>query len=237
VRPTTTVVTAVGAPSVLAAARSVVVEPDRPTARRWAVEELSQQEYVQAQPNLIQRALLWVFDRIDGLAVLGGGAGVGLAVVVGTVVVLAVVVLALLLAGPLRGGGGRLQRRSGVFGEVVRTAAEHRAAAARAAADQRWAQAVQEAFRATARTLEERVVLDRRPGRTADEIAVEGGAALPAAAEPLARAARVFDDVTYGERPGDESGYALCLAADEAVRTAPAPGLLAAVATGPQAPA
>lgn len=212
----------------------VVVDPDRPTARQWAIEELAQQDYVQAQPNLLMRALLWVLDRLDDLLQSGTGADAGLGLVVGLVLVLAVVVVAVLLAGPLRASGARRRARAdAVFGDTTRTAAQHREAAARAAEQQRWAEAVQESFRAAARTMEERVVLDRRPGRTADEIAVEGGAALPDAAAALARAARVFDDVTYGERPGDRSGYTTCLEADDAVRRARPEGLLAAVAAGP----
>lgn len=232
--------TAAGLPDLLRGVLpTVVVDPDRPTARQWAVEELSQPEYVQAQPNLLQRALLWVLDRLDDLAQSGAGADAGLGLVVGLAVLLAVVVAAVLLAGPLRASGARRRRRAdAVFGDTLRTAAQHRDAAARAAEQERWAEAVQEGFRAVARAMEERVVLDRRPGRTADEIAVEGGAALPDAAAALARAARVFDDVTYGDRPGDRPGYLVCLEADDAVRRARPRGLLAAVADdGSQVPA
>jgi hypothetical protein len=236
--------TAAGLPGALQrAVPGVVVDPDRPTARQWAVEELAQQEYVQAQPNLLMRALIWVLDQLDGLLLAGAGAGVAVGLVVGLAVVLAVVVVAVLLAGPLRVSRARRRGRAdAVFGGTVRTAAQHREAATRAAEQQRWAEAVQESFRAAARTMEERVVLDPRPGRTADEIAVEGGAALPEAATALARAARAFDDVTYGDRPGDGSRYALCLEADDAVRRARPRGLLAAVTSagtsgGPQVPA
>ena len=67
-----------------------------------------------------------------------------------------------------------------------------------------------------ARSLEERVVLDPRPGRTADEVAREAGVRLPGAAEALSDAARAFDDVTYGGRVGTPEGYARVVAADEA---------------------
>ncbi|RBQ16601.1 hypothetical protein DP939_29900 [Spongiactinospora rosea] len=96
----------------------------------------------------------------------------------------------------------------GIFGERVLTAAEHRAAAERHAADGRYAEAVRERLRAIARDLEERAVLDPGPGRTAAELAEEAGRALPAFATGLRSAARVFDDVTYGQLPGTAEGYA-----------------------------
>ena len=134
--------------------------------------------------------------------------------------VVVLVVLALVLAGPLRRRTRTRARAGGVFADAVRTAAEHRTAAEQAARAGRWDVAVQERFRAVARALEERVVLDRRPGRTADEVAREAGVALAGTGEVLLRAARAFDDVTYGERPGTEAGYRACVEADEAVRLA-----------------
>ncbi|MFC5380282.1 DUF4129 domain-containing protein [Aquipuribacter nitratireducens] len=204
-----------------------VVEPDRETARRWAVEELTRPEYTRAEPGLVQRVLGWVLDRLEELLADVQGVGGTGGLVVAALVVLAVVALVLLLAGPLR----RRARRRGpaaadLFGGAVRTAAEHRAAAVAAARERRWREAVQERFRAVARSLEERVVLDVRPGRTADEVAREGGALLPDASEALTSAARAFDDVTYGGRDGDEAAYDACVAADDATARA-RPGAVA----------
>ncbi len=212
----------------------VVVDPDRETARRWAVEELTDQAYVQAQPNLLQQGIMWVFDRLDELLTAAGSASSGFGLVVAVALLAALVVAALLLAGPLRRrAGARRRSGGGVFGATTMTAAQHRSASEQAAAAGRWAAAVQERFRATARSLEERVVLDVRPGRTADEVAREAGALMADAAQPLQRAARAFDDVTYGERPGDEQGYAAAVEADEAVaRTRPASLLGAAAGSG-----
>lgn len=198
-----------------------VVDPDRETARRLAVEELSRAEYARAQPGLLQRVAGAVLDWLDGLLSQAGTVSSGTALVIGVVLLgllLAVVVLAVLLAGPLGRTRRGNRRAAGVFGDTTRSAAEHRALGAAEAAAGRWGPAVQESFRAAARTLEERVVLDARPGRTADEVAREGGAELPGAAEALRRAAAVFDDVTYGERPGTREGYEACLAADAAAQ-------------------
>lgn len=202
-------------------ASSGVVDPDRDTARRWAVEELSGSEYAQAQPSLLQRVAAAVLDWLEDLLEQAGTVGSGTALLVGLLlaaVVVGVIALALVLAGPLRGSGRTGRSTGDVFGGTVRSAAEHRAESEAEAAAGRWGPALQERFRAAARTLEERVVLDARPGRTADELAREGGAALPGAAEALQAAAQAFDDVTYGSREGTEAGYAACVRADEAAQ-------------------
>jgi hypothetical protein len=72
-------------------------------------------------------------------------------------------------------------------------------------------------MRAVARELEERNVLAARPGRTADELAREAGAAIAAAATALRAAARSFDTVVYGRRDATADHYAQVRAADHAV--------------------
>jgi hypothetical protein len=62
-------------------------------------------------------------------------------------------------------------------------------------------------MRAIVRSLEERALLDNRPGRTADEAAAEAGRALPEHTDRLRSAAREFDDVTYGGRRASELSY------------------------------
>lgn len=215
-----------------------VVDPDRATARQRAVEELTDPEYVREQPNLLQRGITWLLDQLGGLADAAAAAGTATALVVGVLLVTAVVVAAALLAGPLRRGDLRSARRDGgVFAGTRLSAAEHRRASETAAEAQQWSRAVQERFRATARSLEERVVLDPRPGRTADEVALEAGVLLPDVAAALRAASRVFDDVTYGERDGDEAGYRTCVAADEATARARPPAARTSGAGGPGAAA
>ena len=64
------------------------------------------------------------------------------------------------------------------------------------------------------RELEARGVLDARPGRTAGEVARDGGDAVPALAADLARAAAVFDEVWYGGRTADAASYAVLVEVD-----------------------
>ena len=79
-------------------------------------------------------------------------------------------------------------------------------------------------MRALVRSLEERSLLDPRPGRTADEAADEADRALPGHTEALHAAARSFDEVTYAARPADEAAFLRLRDLDTALcRTTPTP--------------
>jgi hypothetical protein len=195
----------------------------RDQARELARRELEKQIYHRDDPSVAERILGKINEWIDSLTRTVTGAGEGGAG--GGWIALAVVVTLLVLV-----AGAVMWRLGAVRGEAARTrallddeplaAADHREAAERNAAAGAWAEAIRERLRAIARDLEERVILEPRPGRTADELAAEAGAALPDVADDLAAAVRVFDDVWYGDRPGTEDGYARLARADERVRAA-----------------
>ncbi|MFS8199484.1 DUF4129 domain-containing protein [Streptomyces sp. CWNU-52B] len=178
----------------------------RDPAREAARHELSKRMYHENDPSLLRRALNAFWEWVDKL--LGAassatpGGGLGLLVVV----LAAVALLGALwwrLGSPRRGPSSAAP----LFDDRPRSAAEHRAAAEAQAAQSHWNQAVQERMRAVVRSLEERALLDPRPGRTADEAAAEAGRTLPAHTERLRAAARDFDDVTYGGRSADPETY------------------------------
>jgi hypothetical protein len=102
-----------------------------------------------------------------------------------------------------------------------RSAAEHRAAAQSAVADGDWAAAIRHRLRAVACGLEEAGVLTPAPGRTADELARDAGACRPDIASELFRAATVFNDVTYGDRPGTSAAYRIIVDLDDYLRFRP----------------
>ncbi|MEV5457975.1 DUF4129 domain-containing protein [Streptomyces cellulosae] len=195
----------------------------RDPAREAARRELSKQMYHENDPSWLQRALEafwdWVDDLLGAASTATPGGALGLVVIV-------VAVLAVLAALWWRLG---TPRRSPVTSPVLfddrpRSAAEHRAAAEAHAAQGHWNQAVQERMRAVVRALEERALLDPRPGRTADEAAAEAGRALPAHTDRLRTAARDFDDVTYGGRTATEDTYRRLAALDgDLERAKPAP--------------
>lgn len=195
----------------------VPVDLGREEAARLAQQELSKQVYQERRPGLWQRLVRWLLDQagelLDRVAGVSPGGRSGL-------VVLALLVVVAIVAVRLRVGpfGRRSPVDPALFTGRVRTADEHRAAADAHAARGEWAEAVRERLRAVVRSLEERAVLDERPGRTADEAAAEAGAVLPSCADDLRRATRLFDDVWYGGRPADPTGDAALRALDEKVR-------------------
>ncbi|MEU2536296.1 DUF4129 domain-containing protein [Streptomyces iakyrus] len=198
-----------GDTSLLSPARSADEPPlttPRDPAREAARRELSKRMYHENDPSLFQRALDafwdWLGKLFNAASTATPGGTLGLIVVI-------LAVIAVLAALWWRLGTPRRQPTSSatLFDDRPRSAADHRATAEAHAAQGHWNQAVQERMRALVRALEERALLDVRPGRTADEAAAEAGRALPAHTDRLHTAARDFDDVTYGGRSATEQSY------------------------------
>ncbi|MFK4102616.1 DUF4129 domain-containing protein [Streptomyces sp. NPDC019531] len=195
--------------SVLSLARSADELPltiPRDPAREAARRELSKRMYHENDPSWFQRALNAFWDWVDKLFNAASSATPG-----GPLGLVVVIVAVLLVVGALWWRLGTPRRSpassAALFDDRPRSAADHRAAAEAHAAQGHWNQAVQERMRAIVRSLEERALLDVRPGRTADEAAAEAGRALPSHTDRLRSAARDFDDVTYGGRAATEQSY------------------------------
>lgn len=203
----------------------VPVTIPREPARREAENELSEPLYHRDDPGPIERAVDWIWRKLNELldsvvdVVPGGAVGVAVVVILG---VLLLVALWARLGTPRREAGSTAP---GLFPDRPRSAAEHRATADAHAAGGRWSEAVQERMRAVVRSLEERTLLEPRPGRTADEAASEAGRVLPEQAAALQAAAVDFDEVTYAGRPADEAAHQRIRTLDETLRrTAPTLG-------------
>ncbi|MEV7525526.1 DUF4129 domain-containing protein [Streptomyces sp. NPDC091371] len=204
----------------ITAATPPVTTPHDP-AREAAERELSKPIYHQNDPGLLDRALRKFFEWLDDVLGSASGATPG-----GTFGLLAIVLLAALAIAALwwRLGSPRRTATSThtLFDDGIRSAADHRTAAEAHAAAGRWTEAVQERMRAVVRSLEERTLLDPRPGRTADEAAAEASVSLPEHSTDLRSAARTFDDITYGGRTADADTYARMRALDTTLtRTKP----------------
>jgi len=106
-----------------------------------------------------------------------------------------------------------------LFEAAQLTAAQHRATAESYAAEGNWTAAIRHRLRAVARQLEQTGVLNPAPGRTANELARDAGAALPHLAGELSFAATAFNDVTYGERPGTQAAYQAIADLDDHLRS------------------
>jgi len=177
----------------------------RRTGQRLARAELSKAIY-HPEPSPVQRAvdfvLAWLgrlFRATQGLP----GGWWGFVVLIALAVLLVAVVLA--RTGPV--AMARRRRAGPGATSPARTARDHREAAARLAGAGDYAAAICERVRAIAAELDERGILAPRIGRTADEFAAEAGRALPPHAAGLLAAARLFDEVRYGRRPGTRPGY------------------------------
>jgi hypothetical protein len=198
----------------------------REQARRLARDELRKQIYHRDEPSFLDRLQRrisdWINTTLDHVpGDHSGGSGSWAALVV-------LLLILALIAAAIWWRMGNVRRSAAERGSLLEdtptTADDHRAAAERHAAAGEWAEAIRERLRAIARDLEERVIVEPRAGRTADELAAEAGVALPGHADALLAGVRVFDDVWYGGRPGDAAGYEQLTELDRRLRAArPAP--------------
>jgi hypothetical protein len=192
------------------------IDIDRDAAHEAAQHELAKPIYPKA--SLIDRLTDWIGELLTRLIIKGSSVPGGWLTISVLLILLAIaVVIAVRIARRAmrtnRGGGQAL------FGVHDLSAAEHRATAEQYAAVGNWSAAIRHRLRAVARQLEESGVLDPVPGRTATELARDAGRAIPRLAAELTRAAEAFNDVTYGERPGTESGYRMIADLDDHLRS------------------
>ncbi|MGV0744167.1 DUF4129 domain-containing protein [Mycolicibacterium sp. XJ870] len=180
------------------------IDIDRDAAHDAAQTELNKPIYPRA--SLTEQFMDWINELLyrlafEGSTVPGGWFTISVLVIL--------VVIALVVAVRIARRAMRTNRddRHALFGNRELSSAEHRAIAERFAAEGNWAAAIRHRLRAVARHLEESGILDPVPGRTATELARDAAAALPTLSGELSSAAVIFNDATYGEQPGTESGY------------------------------
>jgi hypothetical protein len=182
------------------------IDIDRDAAHDAAQNELSKPIYPRSSPT--QQFLDWITELFYRLAMQGSKIPGGwfTIAVLAILVVLAVVVAVRTARRTMRTNRGRPYA---LFGNRELSAAEHRRTAEQYAAQGNWAAAIRHRLRAVARHLDETGILDPVPGRTATELARDASATLGDLSGELFSAASIFNDVTYGERPGSESAYRL----------------------------
>jgi hypothetical protein len=198
---------------------TVPVVPDPETARAAARDELTDPAYRSQKPTLFERITDTIVDRLGDLfgRTADSAPGGRWSLVLLTALVLVGLWALRARLGKLAGTG---RRTAEVFGDAVRTAAEHHADADAALAAGDLDTAVTERFRALVRGLEERGLFEPWPGRTAHEAGEEGGRLLASCALQLRAAARVFDEVRYGGRTATRAGHDTVADADRAARAA-----------------
>lgn len=195
----------------------VPVEISREDAQRLARLELVKPEYTRQDESVVARILRWIGERVSDA--LDAASGVSPLAWLGLLGLAILVVLAVVA---IRRRTGALSRSSSdpLFEGRERSAEDHRRESERLADAGAFAEAVRERLRAIVRDLQERGIVEDLPGRTADEIARDAGAALPAAAADLRSAARLFDDIWYGGRTADKAAYDRLVEVERVVRDA-----------------
>lgn len=175
------------------------VVPGRDEARKWALEELSRQEYAAAQPGLLEKLWRDFLEWLRSLTIEGIDTGGGSALPLITTAALVLIAVAIVLARPRLNARRRGDGKKAVDVDPSVSPDTYRKRAESAAASGDWAAAVVEQFRAIVRSAEDRAVIDPQPGRTADEVAIALGSAFSSHAGQLKRTAAVFDAVRYGK--------------------------------------
>ncbi|WOQ68782.1 DUF4129 domain-containing protein [Microbacterium limosum] len=191
--------------------------PDGDEARRLAESELADPVYAAAQPTPLDRIAQAAGDLLDSLFGSAAPPGLGPALLVAAaVVIVGLVVVAFVVWGRPRS----IRRESAPPGLLFddddgRDAAALRRDAAAAAARAEHGSASILRFRAIARGLQERGVVDLPPGATVHAFARGAATAFPAHGERLDAAADEFDAVRYLGSPGSAEGYERIAALDD----------------------
>ncbi|MEV7647975.1 DUF4129 domain-containing protein [Arthrobacter sp. NPDC089319] len=206
------------APAALALA-AALLNPDPEEARELLVRELAKEEYQNARPSVLesvlQRILDWFADLISQL----NGFSPNLGTLILVLAALLLIGAAVWVVKPRL--NARRRAAAEIFDAAVPlTADEHRRNSRDAAAREDWDTALAERFRGLVRSMEERVVLDPQPGRTADEAAAGIAAAFSAEAGRLRAAANRFDSVRYGKVPASRDDVERLAALDDSLAAA-----------------
>lgn len=198
---------------------SVPVDPDVDEARDWIIRELSKPPYRAAEPSWFDRLASAFWDWLTSLTFAGTGApgliwGIVVFVVIGALIAL------YFIFGPPR-SNRRAAATGALFGvDDARDADALRRSARDAAAASDYELAIEELFRAIARSLSERGIVDTFPGTTAHGFATTATVSFPDHEGPLRDSAADFDAVRYLDRPGTEAAWERMVALDAALQAA-----------------
>ncbi len=188
------------------------LEPSGAEGRSLLRDELLKKEY--HDQHLVQRLLAWLgrlFDRTVGAA-----SGSSPVTVFFTMLVAALLVVGLALVLSRLGRDRRVRQRfESVLPDDRPSAASLRRRAEQALAEQRYDDAVLDAFRALAARQIEQGALDDQPGLTAHEVSLRLAAAHPPLADGVRRGADLFDATLYGHRPATHEDAVTVLALDD----------------------
>ncbi|MCK2036353.1 DUF4129 domain-containing protein [Microbacterium sp. SSW1-49] len=197
-----------------------VYVPDGDEARRWAQEELANPRYADAKPTWFDLFARDIGRFLRDLFTSENGANVGpAALIIVSVIIVAALVIALIIWGRPRRARSVRSARGDLLGAADdRSAAQLRSDADRSARDGDWDTATILRFRALARGLLERDLIDPAPGATAQAIAREASTVFADESSAVRRAAVSFDDVRYLRHPANAESYRELADTDDRLR-------------------
>ncbi|MFJ2368597.1 DUF4129 domain-containing protein [Microbacterium sp. NPDC087665] len=195
--------------------------PDGDEARRWAEEELSNSRYDEAEPTWFDYVARDIGRFFADLFNSDNSAAVGpSALIIVSILIVAALVAALIIWGRPRRSQAVRRARTDLLGvDDDRSAAQLRADAERSARDSDWDTATILRFRAIAKDLLERDLIDPAPGATAQAIAREASRTFSDETAAMRAAATAFDDVRYLRHPATADSYAELAATDDRLRS------------------
>src|SRR5665811_1677208 len=166
------------------------LSPTPPQARSWLRQELRGHDY---QSPWLDSAIRWIVDHVRNL--LDGARHLaGLSPLITVLIALLVWVLPRLRREP-----GVAASEGAVLDDVTITPRHYRDLAAQAVRDGRYDDAVLDGFRAIAKDMSARRVLNDAPGRTAHEVSLALAAPFPDHADRLAQAADLLSLIHISE--------------------------------------
>lgn len=182
------------------------LDPTPTEARDWLEQELHGSDY---QDPWLESVIRWVVESLgklfDGASRLANS---GVSLVITVLVALVVIALMVWVLPRVRRESVTAAPDGSVLKDLTITARTYRDRAAQALVEGRYDDAVLDGFRAIARDMSDRTLLDDAPGRTAHEVSLALASPFPDFATRLARAADLFDSVRYGHRraSADQAG-------------------------------
>lgn len=172
------------------------LDPTPAEARDWLERELHGSDY---RDPWLESAIRWVMDRLRSL--LDGAATVaGLSPVITVLVALVVIALLAWVLPRVRRESSAPHPGQVVLDDMTVTARTYRDRASAALREDRHDDAILDGFRAIAKDMSDRGLLDDAPGRTAHEVSLGLAPHFPDHDGRLAQAADLFDAVRYGHR-------------------------------------
>jgi hypothetical protein len=190
------------------------LEPSGAEGRSLLRAELLKKEY--HDQHLWQRLLAWLgrlFDRSVGAASGSSPATVFLTMLLAALLVVGL----LLLLTRLRRDRRVRARAESVLPDDRPSASSLRRRAEEALREERYDDALLDAFRAVTARQIEHGALDDQPGLTAHEVSLGLAAAHPPLADAVRRGADLFDATMYGHRPAAREDAVRVLALDDSL--------------------